>query len=99
MDTRLYYTTAPGGPEPIEELSVVALTRDIPLGHTGCLPEGSSGAVVFVHNHGEAYEVEFTDPVELVVTLAAHDIRLVEEATRERVVAASDDLLHRHRKD
>ncbi|MDQ7012626.1 MAG: DUF4926 domain-containing protein [Planctomycetota bacterium] len=40
----------------INELDVIALLRDIPE-HD--LRAGQTGTVVYVHNDGEAYEVEF----------------------------------------
>jgi hypothetical protein len=41
--------------EPLRELAIVALLRDLPeLG----LRAGQTGTVVYVHNAGEAFEVE-----------------------------------------
>jgi hypothetical protein len=42
--------------ESIQELDVVTLIHDLP--EEG-LPAGQAGTVVFVHNSGEAFEVEF----------------------------------------
>ena len=59
----------------IQELDTVVLTRDIPAEK---LREGDLGAVVFVHQNGAAYEVEFVtlDGETLaVVTLPADAVR------------------------
>ncbi len=42
----------------IEELDIVALTKDVP---ENGLKAGDVGTVVFVHRGGEGYEVEFID--------------------------------------
>jgi hypothetical protein len=59
----------------IQELDTVILTRDIPAER---LRKGDLGAVVFVHQDGAAYEVEFVtlDGETLaVVTLPADAVR------------------------
>ena len=44
----------------IDEFDMVALVSDLPEEN---LPAGQAGAVVMVHNNGEAFEVEF--PIDL----------------------------------
>jgi hypothetical protein len=44
-------------PEPINEFDIVALLHDLPEHQ---LPAGQTGAVVFVHDGGNAFDVEFT---------------------------------------
>jgi uncharacterized protein DUF4926 len=59
----------------IQELDTIVLTRDIP---TERLRKGDLGAVVFVHQDGAAYEVEFVtlDGETLaVVTLPTEAVR------------------------
>ena len=96
MDTRLYYTSLAMAPEPIEEISAVTLIESIDLGPVGHIPAGTVGTVVFVHEGGAAYEVEFSSPLYALVTLLPAQIRAVAEATRERVIAASGGVLHRY---
>jgi len=60
----------------IPELSVVALTRPRQC-EDGTLPEGTTGAVVFVYDDGQGYEIEFDEPFHCVVTVERADIRLV----------------------
>ncbi len=43
-------------PDPIADLDVVALLRDLP--NEG-LERGQTGTIVLTHHNGEAYEVEF----------------------------------------
>ena len=51
--------------EEIHEYDVVALIKDLPEDQ---LSAGQTGTVVFVHNRGEAFEVEFMlDPRHSVV--------------------------------
>ena len=87
MAARLYYTSANPGPEPIEELTVVRLLEGGVMDAGGHLPAGSLGAVVFVHDGGLVYEVEFTDPLSAVVTLQRKDIEPT-ETTRDSVANA-----------
>ena len=61
----------------IEELKLVALLEDLPA-HG--LQQGDLGTVVFVHEEGKAYEVEFAtlDGETLaVLTVLPHQIRQV----------------------
>lgn len=55
---------------------MVALTHTL---HDGdkVLPEGSTGAIVFVYRDGKGYEVEFEEPFHCVVTVEPDDIRLL----------------------
>jgi hypothetical protein len=59
----------------IPELSVVALTHPVRDGDK-VIPEGATGAVVFVYRDGKGYEVEFEKPFHCVVTVRRDDIRL-----------------------
>ena len=86
MTAHLIDTTTKAALDRIEELAVVRLVRGILSGTSTWLPEGSLGAVVFVHDEGRAYEVEFTDPVAALVTLERGDIEPTE--TRARVATA-----------
>ena len=61
----------------IQELDTVVLTRDVPQQK---LCKGDVGAVVFVHQNGAAYEVEFVTlggATLAVVTLPADAVRAV----------------------
>lgn len=55
------------------ELDVVRL-RSVVYVDDVILPTGSVGTIVFRHIHGEAYEVEFTEPVAVVLTLRSTDL-------------------------
>ena len=61
-------------PQPdFAELDVVRLRAAIyDDGRT--IPIGTLGTVVFRHTGGEAFEVEFIDPVNMVVTLRPWDL-------------------------
>ena len=60
----------------IPELSMVALTQPRECdGRT--LPEGATGAVVFVYGDGVGYDVEFIEPFHCIVTVERGDIRPV----------------------
>ena len=87
MTARLYYTSATVGSEPIEELTVVRLLDGVDVAMHGLLPAGTLGAVVFVHDDGRAYDVEFIDPFAAVLTLRRSDIEPT-ETTRDSVADA-----------
>jgi|UniRef100_UPI0035CCA215 hypothetical protein len=55
------------------ELDLVRL-RSILYTEAGTIPAGSQGTIVFSHDHGAAYEVEFVAPFPLVATLRAADL-------------------------
>ena len=56
-----------------EEFDVVRTRAALSVeGHV--LPSGSHGAIVLVHRDGVAFEVEFVEPLAIVVTLEAGDI-------------------------
>ena len=55
------------------ELSMVRLKAARRYGETE-LPAGTQGAIVFVYRGGEAYEVEFIEPIATVLTLTADDL-------------------------
>jgi hypothetical protein len=59
--------------EEIRELDCVALLNDLPA---ASLPKGQTGAVVLVHNGGEAFEVEFPmgDRESVVFTVNRQDL-------------------------
>jgi hypothetical protein len=55
----------------IRELDCVALIRDLP---TEGLAKGQTGAIVLVHNQGEAFEVEFPiDARESVISTVSRE--------------------------
>ncbi len=58
-------------PGPFPEHGMVALTDSLPLLDGRILPRGATGAVVFVHGNGEAYEIEFVAPFHAVETVRA----------------------------
>ncbi|MCY7409979.1 MAG: DUF4926 domain-containing protein [Chitinophagales bacterium] len=63
----------------LKELDTIVLTVDLPQHH---LTSGDLGAIVFVYNNGEAYEVEFvaTDGSTLAVeTLYPQQLRHASE--------------------
>ena len=93
MTAHLIDTTA--GPDRIEELAVVKLVRGITADGGGHVPQGSLGTIVFVHNEGEAFEVEFTKPVAALVTLRRADIEPTE--TTRASVATAVGVRHRRR--
>ncbi len=95
MTAPLTDTTATAAPDLIEELAVVRLVHGITVDASCRLPAGSLGAVVFVHDEGQAYEVEFTDPIAALVTLRRGEIEPT-ETTRARV-ATTDGVHHRRR--
>ncbi|MGU3539259.1 hypothetical protein [Methylobacterium sp. A54F] len=53
---------------------MVRLRRPATLEDGRALPIGALGAIVFVHAAGEAYEVEFIEPVHGVATIPATDL-------------------------
>lgn len=55
------------------ELDIVRL-RSMLYTEGGSIPAGSIGTIVFRHDRGVAYEVEFTDPFAAVVTLLPADL-------------------------
>ncbi len=57
------------------ELDVVRL-RSMVFTEDGALPAGTIGAIVHSHRSGEAYEVEFVEPVAVTVTLRGADLTL-----------------------
>ena len=66
---------APSRDFPFQELDDVMLASPIrvkPLGRV--LPAGSRGTVVGIWRDGAAYEVEFTQPFECLVTVASEDL-------------------------
>lgn len=68
----------------IEELEVVALTRDIPDAH---LKKGDVGTVVHVHLGGKAYMVEFvlqTGFMAALEDIEASGVRSLEEGELDR---------------
>lgn len=64
--------SAPLSGNSFAELDVVLL-RSAAFTDQGSLPIGALGTIVFRHIHGEAYEVEFTEPVAAVLTLRPAD--------------------------
>ncbi|HET6251556.1 MAG TPA: DUF4926 domain-containing protein [Tepidisphaeraceae bacterium] len=65
--------------EPIHEFEMVALLAELPEYK---LPAGQTGAVVFVHDGGKAFEVEFPlTPRQSVVATVARDQLLLLKGT------------------
>ena len=72
----------------IDELKLVALVEDLPQFN---LKKGDLGTIVFVHEGGAAYEVEFTTlegATIAVITVQAHQIRQIgpSEIAQSRVM-------------
>lgn len=61
--------------ERFQELDVVALREPFALSGIASLPCGAEGTVVGVWGGGQAYEVEFTEPVAALVTLRPSQVR------------------------
>jgi Domain of unknown function (DUF4926) len=80
MTARLYYTSATAAPGPIAELTVVRLRAPTSAEAQGDLPAGSLGTIVFVHDGGEAFEVEFVEPFAAVITLRRDEFEPTEAA-------------------
>ena len=58
---------------PLPELSSVVAVREIHEGDK-TVPCGARGAIVFVHDGGVGYEVEFVEPVHLVVSASRDEL-------------------------
>ena len=56
-----------------KDLDVVRVKRDIPS-QQGIVPKGSTGTVLMSFKDGEAYEIEFIEPVEAMVAIKAGDL-------------------------
>ncbi len=67
----MFYRLEEVNPSALPELSVVRLVRDVTTDEGGTLPAGSSGTIVGTFGDGEAYDVEFIEPLPALVTLAA----------------------------
>lgn len=63
----------PPSAQRIEEFQCVRLLGQY-VADEGTLHPGAIGTVVHVHRGGEAYEVEFTQPFQSVLTLTAAEI-------------------------
>ena len=68
---------------PINEHDAVALLHDLPAQK---LQAGETGVVVYVHDHGKAFEVEFPnpggDPRFRVLTIEAKDLLRLQPGAR-----------------
>ncbi|MEL6059264.1 MULTISPECIES: DUF4926 domain-containing protein [unclassified Methylobacterium] len=74
----LYQSRAPvTQPQALAELSVVALLRDVVTDDGVTVPAGTEGTIVGVWGGGEAYEVEFDEPVVGNATVQADALRSV----------------------
>lgn len=58
----------------IDELNVVRLLAEVATEDGGKLPAGSLGTVVYRYASGRDYEVEFSEPEPMVLTLRADEI-------------------------
>ena len=63
------------GPTPpfLPELSSVVAVREIHEGDK-VVPPGAKGAIVFVHDGGAGYEVEFVEPVHVVISASRDEL-------------------------
>ncbi|MCP3733280.1 DUF4926 domain-containing protein [Sphingomonas sp. RP10(2022)] len=69
-------TSSPKLPEdrsPFDDQALVRL-RSVVGTDAGVLLPGALGTIVYRHDGGDAYEVEFSDPIALVVTLRGGDL-------------------------
>lgn len=69
---------AAGSTAPLEELEVVRLLVDANT-EDGVLARGARGTIVHRYPRGEAFEVEFTRPIQAVVTLTPRDIERADD--------------------
>lgn len=80
-ETRKVYLRDPiptGSHRPISEFALVELLIGCHTMDGLDVPAGRVGTVVFVYGDGEAYELEFAEPVGTLVTVPAEHIREVE---------------------
>lgn len=70
----------PGGEAPIRELDRVRLLATVMGDDNIKVPMGSTGTVVAIYSQGEAYEVEFSQPVDTLATVESRQVLLVERA-------------------
>jgi hypothetical protein len=94
MNSRLYYGSENIPITPIEELSRIVLLKEFEAGSV-LLPAGSTGTVVSVYGEGEAYGVEFVEPVYAIVTLNNCDIKAIAGAERDSFVGPANGVASR----
>jgi hypothetical protein len=64
-----------------EDFTEVTLAR--PVERSGvAMPEGARGVVMAAYAGGRAYEVEFEEPVQVVLTLTPDEFRVVERVAQ-----------------
>lgn len=68
------------GSEPVRELDRVRILRAVSGDDDVTVPAGTTGTVVAIYADGEAFEVEFTEPVDTLATVEADTVSLVERA-------------------
>ena len=74
----LYQSRAPATqPQSLAELSMVALLRDVMTDDGVTVPAGTEGTIVGIWANGEAYEVEFDEPVVGNATVRVDALRAV----------------------
>ncbi|MCJ2050986.1 DUF4926 domain-containing protein [Methylobacterium sp. J-070] len=74
----LYQSRAPvTPPQALAELGVVVLLRDVVTDDGVPIPAGTEGTIVGIWADGEAYEVEFDEPVAGNATVRADALRAV----------------------
>lgn len=61
------------------ELQVIRISKEVETEDGEKVPSGTCGTIVGVWGQGEAYEVEFTDPIG-VATIRADGLNLIEDA-------------------
>ncbi|MEA1832886.1 DUF4926 domain-containing protein [Methylobacterium durans] len=77
MSIETYYLLRRGEPRPapLPELSVVELLRDGKTDDGRSVPAGACGTIVGIWGGGEAYEVEFVQPLVGLATVTADALR------------------------
>lgn len=66
----------------LAELDRVSLSADVRSDEGHTVPAGSTGTVVAVWNGGEAYDVEFTEPIDALVTVRPDAIGAIAQRHR-----------------
>ncbi|WP_375465465.1 DUF4926 domain-containing protein [uncultured Methylobacterium sp.] len=74
------YDGGPAGSDPIRELDRVRLLTSAVGDGNERVPMGSTGTVVGIYAGGAAFEVEFSKPVDTLVTIEARSVLLVERS-------------------
>ena len=89
MTTHLVYKTQESRSS-LGELDDVILLHSVEAYDDLVVREGARGTVLAVHADGEAYTVEFVEPVGALAIVKADGLRPIPEATRDRLAALAD---------